>query len=144
MQDAVARGIVDAGVIIHEGQLTYAGEGLHAVADLGALWKSRTGLPLPLGLDVVRRDLGPEVAAAVSRALRRSIEYARAHGREAMEYALEFGRGLDLPLGTRFVHMYVNDWTLDMGEPGRRALESLLSEGASRGLVPAVPDLTLV
>src|SRR5690606_22045847 len=144
MQEAVRSGKVDAGIIIHEGQLTYGADGLHAVADLGALWKQQTGLPLPLGLDVVRRDLGLEVAQAATRALRASIEYARAHQREAMEYALQYGRGLDLSLGGRFVDMYVNDWTLDMGEAGQRALRALLERGAEQGLVPAVPDLVFV
>ena len=144
MQEAVRSGKVDAGIIIHEGQLTYGAEGLHAVADLGSLWKQQTGLPLPLGLDVVRRDLGLEVAKAATRALRESIEYARVHQREAMEYALRYGRGLDLSLGGKFVDMYVNDWTLDMGEAGQRALRALLERGAEQGLVPAVPDLIFV
>jgi 1,4-dihydroxy-6-naphthoate synthase len=144
MQQAVREGRVDAGVIIHEGQLTYLAEGLHAVADLGVLWKDQTGLPLPLGLDVVRRDLGPEIARAATRALRASIEYARAHRGEAMEYALGYGRGLDLSLGGRFVDMYVNDWTLDMGEAGERALRVLLERGAEQGLVPPVSELVFV
>ncbi|MCA9727981.1 MAG: ABC transporter substrate-binding protein [Candidatus Eisenbacteria bacterium] len=144
MQEAVRTGQVDAGVIIHEGQLTYQAEGLHAVADLGVLWKRETGLPLPLGLDVVRKDLGPEVASAATRALQASIRYARKHHRAAMDYALEYGRGLDDALGDRFVDMYVNDWTLDMGEAGQRALRLLLDRGAERGLVPKVGDLVFV
>jgi 1,4-dihydroxy-6-naphthoate synthase len=144
MQQAVREGGVDAGIIIHEGQLTYLDEGLHAVADLGILWKEETGLPLPLGLDVVRRDLGPEIARAATRALRASIEYARAHRSEAMEYALRYGRGLDLSLGGRFVDMYVNDWTLDMGAAGERSLRALLERGAEQGLVPPVSELVFV
>lgn len=141
---AVLSGEVDAGVLIHEGQLTYMDEGLHKVADLGVLWKQDTGLPLPLGLDVVRKDLGMDVAVAATRALRASIEYAENHRDAAMEYALRYGRGLDLAKGTRFVGMYVNDWTLDMGDAGRAALELLLRRGAERGLVPPVSELVLV
>lgn len=144
MQEAVREGTVDAGIIIHEGQLTYRADGLHAVADLGVLWKQQTGLPLPLGLDVVRKDLGRDLAEAATRALRASIEYARSHHREAMEYALEYGRGLDLLQGGRFVDMYVNDWTLDMGEAGQRALRALLQRGTEQGLLPPVPELVFV
>jgi 1,4-dihydroxy-6-naphthoate synthase len=141
--EAVRAGKADAGILIHEGQLTYEADGLVKVADLGVLWKERTGLPLPLGLDVVRRDLGPDLATACSTALRRSIEYARAHADAAMAYALEYGRGLSTELGERFVGMYVNDWTLDMGETGRRALVTLLDTAADAGLVPRVEDLPL-
>jgi 1,4-dihydroxy-6-naphthoate synthase len=142
--EVVRTGQADAGVLIHEGQLTFEADGLCKVADLGVLWKQKTGLPLPLGLDVVRRDLGPELGAACSTALRRSIEYARAHSDAAMAYALEYGRGLTTELGTRFVGMYVNDWTLDMGEAGRRALATLLDAAADAGLAPRVEDLLLV
>jgi 1,4-dihydroxy-6-naphthoate synthase len=140
---AVADGLVDAGVVIHEGQLTYGELGLLAVIDLGALWKQRTGFPLPLGLDVVRRDLGLPLARASSEALRRSIEHAETHRDEAMRYALRFGRGLDPGLGDRFVGMYVNRWTVDMGEEGRRALAFLLDRAAAAGLTPKIdpPDL---
>lgn len=141
---AVLEGKFDAGVLIHEGQLTYMDEGLHKVADLGVLWKQETGLPLPLGLDVVRKDLGMDVARAATRALRASIEHARRHPEAAMEYALRYGRGLDLAKGTRFVGMYVNDWTLDMGDAGLEALQLLLRRGAERGLVPSISDLVLV
>lgn len=140
----VRAGRADAGLLIHEGQLTYADDGLVAVADLGARWKEKTGLPLPLGLDLVRRDLGPDLARACSEALRRSIEYARAHADEAMAYALGYGRGLSPELGSRFVGMYVNDWTLDMGETGRKALVRLLDTAADAGLAPRVEDLPLV
>ncbi len=141
---AVRAGRFDAGLVIHEGQLTFEADGLCKVADLGVLWKEKTGLPLPLGLDVVRRDLGPELAGACSTALRRSIEYARAHSEAALAYALEYGRGLTTQLGERFVGMYVNDWTLDMGEKGRRALVTLLDAAADAGLAPRVENLELV
>jgi 1,4-dihydroxy-6-naphthoate synthase len=140
----VAAGKADAGVLIHEGQLTYEADGLVKVADLGILWKEKTGLPLPLGLDVVRKDLGLDLAKACTVALRRSIEYARAHSDEAMAYALDYGRGLTTDLGKQFVGMYVNDWTLDMGDTGRRALVTLLDHAADAGLVPRVEELTLV
>lgn len=140
---AVRDGRADAGILIHEGQLTFEADGLVKVADMGVLWKEKTGLPLPLGLDVVRRDLGPEMATACSTALRRSIEYARAHSDEAMAYALQYGRGLTTELGTQFVGMYVNDWTLDMGETGRRALVTLLDHAADLGFVPRVEELPI-
>ncbi len=138
--EAVRDGKVEAGVVIHEGQLTFEREGLHRVADLGALWKADTGLPLPLGVDVVRRDLGADLGVACSRALRASIEYANEHRTEAMRYALNYGRGLDEGLGDRFVGMYVNDWTLDMGEKGRLALTTLLDRAADQGWVPRLKD----
>ncbi len=142
--ETVRDGEADAGIVIHEGQLTWAGFGVHKVADLGALWKEETGLPLPLGLDVVRRDLGLDLAAACSSALRRSIEYGRAHQQEAIDYALRYGRGLDQALGTRFVDMYVNDWTVDMGDRGKQALALLLARAADAGFVPEVRELVLV
>ena len=142
--EAVREGFADAGVVIHEGQLTYESQGLHKVADLGDLWKANTGCPLPLGLDVVRKDLGLDLAQACSSALRRSIEYAAAHREEAVAYALQYGRGLSADLGGRFVDMYVNDYTLDMGDSGRKALITLFQRAAEAGLLPAVDDLVLV
>jgi 1,4-dihydroxy-6-naphthoate synthase len=142
--EAVAEGRAEAGVVIHEGQLTWPSASVHKVVDLGELWKKDTGYPLPLGLDLVRKDLGLPLAFAASAALRKSIEFAQAHREEAMRYALQFGRGLDATLGDRFVGMYVNDWTLDMGEPGRRALALLLDRAAEAGLTPGVSDLRLV
>ncbi len=144
IQKAVRDGEVDAGVLIHEGQLTYAADGVQKIADLGVMWQEETGLPLPLGLDVVRKDLGEDVGAACTRALRASIEYARKHHEAAMTYALDYGRGLDMSLGDRFVGMYVNDWTVDMGDKGEAALRTLLERGAKAGLIPKVPDLKLV
>ena len=141
---AVLEGTVDAGLVIHEGQITYADQGLVKVADLGAVWRDATGLPLPLGLDVVRKDLGLELAGEVSRGLAASIAYAFEHEDEAVAYALEYGRGLDTERARRFVKMYVNPYTLDMGEEGRRALEALFERGAAAGLVPAVDRIDLV
>ncbi len=144
IQEAVREGKVDAGVLIHEGQLTYENDGVQLVTDLGVMWKEQTGLPLPLGLDVVRKDLGRAVAEASSTALQESIRYARAHQAAAIEYALEYGRGLDTELGGRFVGMYVNDWTIDMGEAGPEALRLLLDRGANAGIVPAIGELTIL
>jgi 1,4-dihydroxy-6-naphthoate synthase len=142
---AVLSGQVDAGVLIHEGQLTYAAMGLTKVADFGELWEKETdGLPLPLGLDVVRADLGPELCAEINRGLRASIEYARAHLDDAIAYALKFGRGLDTELGKKFVGMYVSEDTIDMGEPGREALRRLFQRGAERGMLPEVPELIVI
>lgn len=144
IQEAVRTGQVDAGVLIHEGQLTYEADGVQRIADLGVMWQEETGLPLPLGLDVVRKDLGRDVGAACTRALRASIEYARERHDAAMAYALEYGRGLDMKLGDQFVGMYVNDWTIDMGEKGEAALRTLLDRGAKAGIVPRVDELILV
>jgi 1,4-dihydroxy-6-naphthoate synthase len=141
---AVMRGDVEAGVIIHESQLTYRAEGLTKVLDFGELWQQRDGLPVPLGLDVVRRDLGPGLMRAVSAGFRASIEDALAHEEEAIRYALRFGRGLDVSQGKRFVHMYVNDLTLEMGETGRRALERLYARAVGAGLIASPPVLDVV
>jgi 1,4-dihydroxy-6-naphthoate synthase len=141
---AVANGDVEAGVIIHESQLTYAAEGLVKVLDFGELWQARDGLPVPLGLDVVRRDLGAEMMSAVRDGFRASIEAARRDEEEALRYALRFGRGLDVAQGRRFVHMYVNALTLDMGDPGRRALELLYARAVAAGAIPAAPPLDIV
>lgn len=141
---AVLAGEVEAGVIIHESQLTYEAEGLHKVVDFGELWKERDGLPVPLGLDVVRRDLGPELMTACSVGFRRSIEVAFAHEDEAIRYALQFGRGLDVPQGKKFVHMYVNDLTLDMGERGRAGLTLLYERAVKAGAITKAPDFTVV
>jgi len=140
---AVLAGEVEAGVIIHESQLTYRDEGLVKVLDFGELWRDRDHLPVPLGLDVVRRDLGPELMRAVSRGFRASIEVALAHEDEAIRYALQFGRGLDVGKGMRFVHMYVNDLTLDMGETGRQALERLYGRAREAGVLDRAPALEI-
>jgi len=135
--EAVRSGQCDAGLLIHEGQLTYAQGGLHRVLDLGAWWKEETGgLPLPLGGNAVRRDLGPGVIAAVGGFLRRSISFGLEHREEALTYALDYGRGLERPLADRFVGMYVNDYTLDYGPGGRRAIETFLRRGHEVGALP--------
>jgi 1,4-dihydroxy-6-naphthoate synthase len=139
--DAVADGRyegrpVEAGLIIHEGQLTYARQNLQLVVDLGQWWFERTGLPLPLGANAVRKDLGPGLVADVQRLLRASIAYGLEHRREALEYALEFGRGLDPAQADQFVGMYVNHWTLDFGAVGRQAVAELLAQGHAAGVIP--------
>ena len=134
--EEVATGGCDAGLIIHEGQLTYAGSGLELVQDLGAWWREKTGLPLPLGGNVIRKDLGMPTMKAVARLVLKSIEYGLEHRAEALEYAMEFGRGLDRPLADRFIGMYVNDWTRDYGPTGRRAVLEFLQAGADAGLLP--------
>ena len=135
--DVVAEGEVDAGLIIHEGQLTYSRHGLKKVVDLGVWWADRTGgLPLPLGGNIVRKDLGPETMGHLTRILRESIAWGLDHRQAALEYALGFGRGLDTPLTDRFVGMYVNDLTLDYGDRGREAIRRFLDEGKAAGIVP--------
>ena len=137
--DEVAEGRVDAGLVIHEGQLTFGRMGLHKIADLGLWWREHTGgLPLPLGGNVVRKDLGPETMRALTRMYRDSIAYALSHRAEALAYAKAFGRGLDDGTNDRFVGMYVNELTLDYGDRGRRAIARFLEEGAAAGIVPRV------
>ena len=138
IQPEVASGRFEAGVLIHEGQLTYSEEGLNAVVDLGAWWKAETGLPLPLGGNVVRRDLGADRIARISRSLRRSIEYGLANREDALSHALAYARGLDRSRADRFVGMYVNEWTRDYGPEGRRAVQTLLDRGAAAGIIPSV------
>jgi 1,4-dihydroxy-6-naphthoate synthase len=133
---AVAEGKYDAGLIIHEGQLTFQNQGLHLVTDLGVWWQERTGLPLPLGGNAVRRDLGPETIRQISRLLKESIRYGLAHRDDALAYALRYARDMDRGLADRFVGMYVNDWTLDYGPRGREAVRRLLEEGHRAGVIP--------
>ncbi len=134
---ALAAGKYEAGLIIHEGQLTFQNQGLHLAVDLGVWWQERTGLPLPLGGNVVRKDLGAPVMAEVSRLIRASIRYGLDHRREALAYALQYARDMDLSLADKFVGMYVNDWTLDYGDRGRAAIRKLLDEGHRAGVIPA-------
>jgi 1,4-dihydroxy-6-naphthoate synthase len=141
---AVAAGQYDAGLIIHEGQLTFQNQGLHLVIDLGAWWYERTGLPLPLGGNVVRRDLGIETMQTISRLIKESIHYGLAHRQEALNYALEYARDMDRTLADRFVGMYVNDWTLDYGARGRAAVAKLLEEAQRAGIIPAPVRLDFV
>jgi len=137
--DEVAEGRVDAGLVIHEGQLTFGRMGLHKIADLGLWWREHTGgLPLPLGGNAVRKDLGADTMRGLTRMYRDSIAYALSHRAEALAYAKGFGRGLDDPTNDRFVGMYVNEMTLDYGDRGRRAIARFLQEGAAAGIVPRV------
>jgi 1,4-dihydroxy-6-naphthoate synthase len=141
----VADGRADVGLLIHEGQLTYERWGLRKILDFGEVWeKDAPGLPLPLGLDCVRRDLGRSLAVRVSALLRESIEHALAHEDDALTYALEFGRGVDRETGRRFVRMYVNEDTLDMGEPGLAALRHLYGRAHANGLLNRIPPIDLV
>ncbi len=141
---AVAGGEADAGLLIHEGQLTFEQMGLHCILDLGRWWFERTGLPLPLGCNVIRRDLGEEMMTRLGQILRDSIEFSLTHRDEALQYALQYGRDLDTALADRFVAMYVNDFTLDYGQTGRDALGAFFREAHQAGLTPEVADLTFV
>ena len=136
IEDAVHRGEVEVGLLIHEGQLTYADDGLQLWEDLGAWWLRETGLPLPLGGNVVRRDLGDAVIRQVARDLRRSIEYALAHRAPALAHAMQFNRGIGDERTDTFVGMYVNEWTVDYGERGRAAVRLLLDRAFEAGLIP--------
>jgi 1,4-dihydroxy-6-naphthoate synthase len=138
---AVLEGQAELGLLIHEGQITHGQMGLVKVLDLGEAWARDTGLPLPLGVNVMRRDLGEAMQRALSRALRESIAWAHAHPDEALEYAMRYGRGIDKETCRRFVLMYVNDYTLTLGAEGRAALERLFRLAHQRGLIPAVPPL---
>ena len=140
----VRDGKADAGLLIHEGQLTFQKLGLHLIVDLGVWWKQRTGLPLPLGANVIRKDLGPGAMQEVTDILKRSIQYSLDHRAEAVDYALQFGRDLDRKLADQFVGMYVNHWTLDYGDRGREAITRLLREGAERGIVPPIERIEFV
>ena len=141
---AVLAGEFDAGLIIHEGQLTYAIEGLQKVLDLGQWWREETGLPLPLGGNAIRRSLGDEVMLTTTNALRDSIQHALDHRDEALEYAMQFARDLDTNLANRFVGMYVNERTLDYGEDGRLAIRKLLELGYERGIIPVKTDVQFI
>jgi 1,4-dihydroxy-6-naphthoate synthase len=141
---AVRDGRYEAGLIIHEGQLTFQNEGLRLVVDLGVWWREKTGLPLPLGGNVVRRDLGPDTIRHISRLLKESIHYALAHRDDALTYALQYARDMDRSLADQFVGMYVNDWTLDYGPRGRAAVRRLLEEGHKSGVIPSPVDVEFV
>jgi 1,4-dihydroxy-6-naphthoate synthase len=140
----VLEGRHDVGLIIHEGQLYYPDKGLHQVLDLGQWWFERTGLPLPLGGNVVRRDLGEATVGRIASLLKQSIEYALSHRDEALAYALKYARDLDPALADRFVGMYVNEWTVDYGPTGRQAVRTLLDHAAREGLVPGPVDVQFV
>ena len=143
IMDRVRSGEFDAGLLIHEGQITYQAEGFNKILDFGELWQRMYNLPLPLGLDVVRKDLGEETARKLSLGLRQSIHFGYTHQNDAIPYALQYGRGISEELGSRFVKMYVSELTIDMGESGRKALELLFRLGAERGVIPAIPNIDL-
>lgn len=139
--EAVQTGQCDAGLLIHEGQLFYESIGLHKVLDLGEWWNERTGLPLPMGGNVIRRELGPEIIRQVSHCLRESIRYSLANREDALEYAMQFARDMDTALADRFVTMWVNDLTLDYTDRGREAVQRILTEGFERGIIPNCPTV---
>jgi 1,4-dihydroxy-6-naphthoate synthase len=142
--DEVRDGRADLGLIIHEGQLTFGGHGLRKVLDLGLWWQQETGLPLPLGGNAVRRDLGPELMARLTRLVRETVRYSLAHRKEALEYAMSFARGMDPQIADRFVGMWVNDMTIESGERGRRAVQALLDRGHAAGVIPNRVDVDFV
>ena len=141
---AIQAGTYDAGLIIHEGQLTYSSSGLYKVLDLGIWWQETTGLVLPLGGNAIRRSLGAEKHAIISKALRDSIQHALDHREQALEYAMQFARDLDTNLASRFVSMYVNERTMDYGADGREAIRKLLDLGHERGIIPIAPKVDFV
>ncbi len=141
---AVQNGDVEAGLIIHEGQLTYGQLGLHCLLDLGQWWFGKTQLPMPLGCNIIRRDLGDETMRQISEILKSSIEYSLSNRDQAVTYALQFGRDLNHDQASEFVGMYVNDWTLDYGPVGRRAVREFLAQGYQAGLVPEIDRFDFV
>jgi 1,4-dihydroxy-6-naphthoate synthase len=141
---AILAGKYDAGLIIHEGQLTYSSSGLYKILDLGIWWRETTGLVLPLGGNAIRRSLGAEKHKILSKALRDSIQHALDHREQALEYAMQFARDLDTTLASRFVSMYVNDRTLDYGADGREAIRKLLEMGYEKGIIPIKPQVDFV
>jgi 1,4-dihydroxy-6-naphthoate synthase len=142
--DLVKAGTVDAGVIIHEGQITHAREGFVMLQDLGAWWWQKTNLPLPLGINVVRKSLGSSAHLAIGTVLKQSILYAMKYRKEALDYALTYGRGLSFEDADTFVAMYVNDYTIELGEIGKKAIERFLSEGFNAGFIKNAPKLDFV
>lgn len=142
--DHVASGKSEAGLIIHEGQITYREKGFRKVIDLGEWWWEETKLPLPLGIDVIRKDLGQETMARLSRVFKESILYALKNRKPALEYAIQFGRGLRPDLNNRFVGMYVNDYTIDLGDAGERGIRELYARAVSSGIVPRLSDIEFV
>jgi 1,4-dihydroxy-6-naphthoate synthase len=134
--DAVRNKAVDAGLLIHEGQLFFPQLGLHRVVDLGIWWQEQTSLPLPLGGNAVRRSLGPEIGRRVARTIRDSVAYGLEHREEALNYAMQFAREMDAETADKFISMYVNKWTLDYGDKGRKAVRELIERGTAAGLLP--------
>lgn len=144
IMDAVKSGEVDFGLVIHEGQLTHASEGLHKVLDLGEWWHTQTGLPLPLGVDVIRKDLGEETMRSFAQLFKESILYSLENRKPALEYAIQYGRGLNEDLNDRFVGMYVNRRTVDIGADGEAGFRRLLNEGFTRGILPKPASIEFV
>jgi 1,4-dihydroxy-6-naphthoate synthase len=140
----ILEGKHEAGLIIHEGQLTYSRSGLYRIVDMGKWWRDMTGLPLPLGGNAIRRDLGPELTESICRALKDSIQYALDHREEALQYAMQFARDLDTQSADKFVGMYVNERTVDYGEDGREAIRRLLDMGYKQGIIPYEPKVDFV
>ncbi len=139
--DAVQNELVEAGLLIHEGQLFFPKKGLHRVVDLGIWWHEQTGLPLPLGGNAVRRALGPELGRHIAKTIRDSVSYGLEHREEALNYAMQFAREMDTELADKFVGMYVNKWTLGYGERGKQAVKELIVRGTRAGLLPAPPTV---
>ncbi|HYA98471.1 MAG TPA: MqnA/MqnD/SBP family protein [Methylomirabilota bacterium] len=137
--DAVKDNVVEAGLLIHEGQLLFPQMGLHRVVDLGVWWQEKTGLPLPLGGNAIRRALGAELGRRVAKTIRRSVEYALEHREEALNYAMQFARDMETELADKFVGMYVNKWTLGYGERGKKAVRELIARGTKAGLLAGPP-----
>jgi 1,4-dihydroxy-6-naphthoate synthase len=144
IMEAVAAGEVDAGLIIHEGQLTHESLGLYNILDLGKWWKEETGLPLPLGVNAIRKDLAPDVQHRASRALKASIVYALEHRQKALQHAMVYAGEMDTQTADTFVGMYVNNWTVDMGEAGKRSIQIFLDRGVAQGLIPDVGPVEFV
>jgi len=139
--DAVQNNLVEAGLLIHEGQLFFPGKGLHKVIDLGIWWQEQTGLPLPLGGNAVRRALGPKLGRQIAKTIRDSVAYGLEHREEALNYAMQFAREMDAEMADKFVGMYVNKWTLGYGEKGKQAVQELITRGTKAGLLPAPPTV---
>jgi 1,4-dihydroxy-6-naphthoate synthase len=139
--DAVKNEVVEAGLLIHEGQLLFPQLGLHRVLDLGVWWHEQTGLPLPLGGNAVRRALGPALGLQIAKTIKDSVEYGLEHREEALNYAMQFARDMETEVADKFVEMYVNRWTLGYGERGRQAVRALIERGTAAGLLPGPPDI---
>jgi len=139
--EAVQNELVDAGLLIHEGQLLFPQLGLHKVIDLGIWWQEQTGLPLPLGGNAVRKALGPDLGRLIARTIRESVEYGLEHREDALKYAMQFARDMETDLADQFVGMYVNKWTLGYGEKGRRAVNELIERGTAAGILPGPPSV---
>ncbi|MGB2622480.1 MAG: MqnA/MqnD/SBP family protein [Candidatus Acidiferrum sp.] len=139
--DAVKNEVVEAGLLIHEGQLLFPQLGMHRVVDLGIWWHEQTGLPLPLGGNAVRRALGPVVGLQIARTIKESVEYGLEHREEALNYAMQFARDMETDIADKFVGMYVNRWTLGYGERGKQAVRALIERGTAAGLLPGPPDV---